>query len=51
MPLAPLASLVHEELWIAALDTHGRVRETRLLARAFSARFHQAKRPRLPEDA
>ncbi|WP_437587491.1 JAB domain-containing protein [Sorangium sp. So ce1000] len=28
-----LASLVHEELWIAALDTHGRVRETRLLAR------------------
>ncbi|AUX30603.1 uncharacterized protein SOCE836_027120 [Sorangium cellulosum] len=28
-----LASLVHEELWIAALDAHGRVRETRLLAR------------------
>ncbi|AUX46898.1 uncharacterized protein SOCE26_084080 [Sorangium cellulosum] len=28
-----LASLVHEQLWIAALDTHGRVRETRLLAR------------------
>ncbi|WP_437587493.1 JAB domain-containing protein [Sorangium sp. So ce1000] len=28
-----LASLVHEDLWIAALDTHGRVRETRLLAR------------------
>ncbi|WP_437808146.1 JAB domain-containing protein [Sorangium sp. So ce1078] len=23
----------HEELWIAALDTHGRLRETRLLAR------------------
>jgi DNA repair protein RadC len=28
-----LASLVHEELWIAALDAHGRLRETRLLAR------------------
>ncbi|WP_434048958.1 MULTISPECIES: JAB domain-containing protein [Sorangium] len=28
-----LASLVHEELWIAALDSHGRVREKRLLAR------------------
>ncbi|WP_437312206.1 JAB domain-containing protein [Sorangium sp. So ce388] len=28
-----LASRVHEELWIAALDAHGRVRETRLLAR------------------
>ncbi|WP_437529810.1 JAB domain-containing protein [Sorangium sp. So ce726] len=27
-----LASRVHEELWIAALDSHGRVRETRLLA-------------------
>ncbi|WP_437602471.1 JAB domain-containing protein [Sorangium sp. So ce590] len=28
-----LASLVHEELWIAALDSHGRARETRMLAR------------------
>ncbi|AUX30592.1 uncharacterized protein SOCE836_027010 [Sorangium cellulosum] len=28
-----MASLVHEELWIAALDIHGCVRETRLLAR------------------
>ncbi|XXX76353.1 JAB domain-containing protein [Sorangium sp. So ce134] len=28
-----LASLEHEELWIAALDSHGRVRETRLRAR------------------
>ncbi|WP_207213631.1 JAB domain-containing protein [Sorangium cellulosum] len=28
-----LASLIHEELWSAALDTHGRVREARLLAR------------------
>ncbi|WP_437606081.1 JAB domain-containing protein [Sorangium sp. So ce834] len=28
-----LASLVHEELWIASLDSHGRVRETRMLAR------------------
>ncbi|XXY50627.1 JAB domain-containing protein [Sorangium sp. So ce269] len=28
-----LAPLVHEELWIAALDSHGRVRETRMLAR------------------
>jgi DNA repair protein RadC len=28
-----LASLVYEELWIAALETHGRIRETRLLAR------------------
>ncbi|XXT24422.1 JAB domain-containing protein [Sorangium sp. So ce429] len=28
-----LASLVHEEMWIAALDSHGRVRETRMLAR------------------
>ncbi|WP_044987462.1 JAB domain-containing protein [Sorangium cellulosum] len=28
-----LACLVHEELWIAALDVHGRVREARMLAR------------------
>ncbi|WP_437586514.1 JAB domain-containing protein [Sorangium sp. So ce1000] len=28
-----LAALVHEELWIAALDSHGRIRETRMLAR------------------
>ncbi|WP_437943167.1 JAB domain-containing protein [Sorangium sp. So ce281] len=28
-----LAHLVHEELWIAALDSHGRVREARMLAR------------------
>jgi DNA repair protein RadC len=28
-----LAALVHEELWIAALDSHGRIREARMLAR------------------
>ncbi|WP_437279471.1 JAB domain-containing protein [Sorangium sp. So ce375] len=28
-----LAHLVHEELWIAALDSHGRAREARMLAR------------------
>ncbi|XXV35584.1 JAB domain-containing protein [Sorangium sp. So ce1504] len=35
-----LASLVHEELWIAALDSHGRVRETRLLARGSDDALH-----------
>ncbi|AUX30598.1 uncharacterized protein SOCE836_027070 [Sorangium cellulosum] len=38
-----LASLVHEELWIAALDTHGRVRETRLLARGDGARERRSR--------
>lgn len=28
MQLASLASLVHVEIWSAALDAHGRVRET-----------------------
>ncbi|WP_438034704.1 JAB domain-containing protein [Sorangium sp. So ce204] len=35
-----LAHLVHEELWIAALDSHGRVREARMLARGVDDALH-----------
>ncbi|WP_437906827.1 JAB domain-containing protein [Sorangium sp. So ce327] len=38
-----LAHLVHEELWIAALDSHGRVRETRMLARGVDDALHAGR--------